>query len=1306
MKGKKIIRRQLLSFILILSICLMGVGNIEISKAATNQVMSDEAFFGKYSSGAWSQRGVLDYDGISGLQQVKNAVMSGNYILAKEALLNYYKTRETESFKHQILPTNERLNEVPLILDKFFVLGADSYAGSIVYGGNNEWKSVEVFENLSSFDFSDGLLTFKILARNKNQGDAILYTRESNYKPKLTVTLKNGTVKEYNPTKDTYIYGYFLSKYKNYGSKTTMEIKDIGDPYYGRLKKGYVTFPVEEAYEDIQSVEVSIYGRHDGSGLKEIVLYKTGNNGWIETGSGQLTYRNHSGKIYSYNDLSGGCTWRFPAEKQSTDVEYQWQVPRFGFVLPAVNKYRLTGNEEYAQGILDIIMDYIKDMGPAAGTSPRSLDVAGRVEAFIFAYAYLLKSESMDANESTEILKTIYAMGKFLTTSGSFFPQSNWGVHTNKCLLKVALSFDEFNTSEEWTRLAIDRYDQVSSRLIPADGVYNESTTSYAFGVAHVLVEQLKAAREKGYEFSDKFKTQFHKFAGYLVNVMYPNGLDINWGDSGQVDQSGIILSLAEFFDDATLKYVGTQGKEGTPPSYLSKEFGSNNMAILRSGWSVNDVYMFMNASVYGSHEHNSDDNAVLLYAYGKPLLVDSGAYTYGQDPISYYLARTNCAHNTIEADGKTYNKGGSREKFFTSTDLDLVKMSNTFKDINVKHQRNLFYLKPNVILVSDYLQSSSGQHQYTLNWHTPADQVPVVSPDGKQIATSSPDEASVKMIMAEDAVASIEGGYFSEQFYAVTKTKYGRFTVSGSGNKSLNTLLVPQKPGENLDVNLTRIPVNGAGEKASVLSAIIDGKENIVYISHDEFQGNRTAGSYTFNGKFAQLARKNNIYTHYYLDQGTMIKDQDIQLVNSPFKVNDLAVSYKEEQQTLAVESKQVVATTNSSIRLYAPQSVDTVQLNGESIEFQRDGDYILAVGLRSQAENYTKHEAIKDTYVRSGTYGNTNYGSADTLSVKNDVGSYARKAYIGFGEISQGMKTRLHFYVQSIGAVKPSLSIYGIDGSTFEEDTLTWNNQPTGGVLIGSIQLANPGWYELDVTDYIKTQGGENFAVRIESSVSGSEAWSGLESKEGQNKPYVAVYNQEPNLLVEWNFENNLNNTVSGKMDFNPQMGGGATYSTDSKVGEKSFSFDGIDDNITFDLPTVLQDNFTISMWVKQKNNTGRQIPMVNGNAVSSGYGMMLDGGNVRGIVCGKAFLYTNKNISKDTWVHQALVRESGQWKIYINGEQVLDNNRTEPSQPVGKLTIGSNGYGGEYFNGLMDSVKIYDKALKATEIQGLLQ
>src|SRR5262249_8731703 len=74
----------------------------------------------------------------------------------------------------------------------------------------------------------------------------------------------------------------------------------------------------------------------------------------------------------------------------------------------------------------------------------------------------------------------------------------------------------------------------------------------------------------------------------------------------------------------------------------------------------------------------------------------------------------------------------------------------------------------------------------------------------------------------------------------------------------------------------------------------------------------------------------------------------------------------------------------------------------------------------------------------------------------------------------------------------------------------------------------------------------------------------------------------------------------------------------------------------------------------------------------------------------------------LSANTWTHLTLTYNGSTLTLYRNGVAVATSTASGTLSPnSGTLQIGASQFG-EYFKGLIDEVRIYNKALSATEIQ----
>ncbi len=142
-----------------------------------------------------------------------------------------------------------------------------------------------------------------------------------------------------------------------------------------------------------------------------------------------------------------------------------------------------------------------------------------------------------------------------------------------------------------------------------------------------------------------------------------------------------------------------------------------------------------------------------------------------------------------------------------------------------------------------------------------------------------------------------------------------------------------------------------------------------------------------------------------------------------------------------------------------------------------------------------------------------------------------------------------------------------------------------------------------------------------------------------------------------------------------------------------------------------------FTVSTWVNRQSSTSIRESIISykEGEGSSNYGFLLslneDGTNFRPRIYVKvnsSWLYAEdiNSVPLNTWNHIVGIYDGSKIKIYING--VLKQETNAPgamTQGTQKISIGSRAsFDSNYFPGLIDDVRIYNRALSDDEIQQL--
>ena len=157
----------------------------------------------------------------------------------------------------------------------------------------------------------------------------------------------------------------------------------------------------------------------------------------------------------------------------------------------------------------------------------------------------------------------------------------------------------------------------------------------------------------------------------------------------------------------------------------------------------------------------------------------------------------------------------------------------------------------------------------------------------------------------------------------------------------------------------------------------------------------------------------------------------------------------------------------------------------------------------------------------------------------------------------------------------------------------------------------------------------------------------------------------------------------------------------------------FDGVDDYVNISDDSSLDfgtGDFSISLWVYSKgySNKGSVFNSIlsKGQLTSSSsgfYGFFFTSDNIPKFFVDDDGTYASSgSVALGTnWKHLVGVREGGTLKIYLDGIKGTDSTNPNLVDNANKLIIGDDGGGSRYFNGSIDELMIFNRALTQAEI-----
>ncbi len=227
--------------------------------------------------------------------------------------------------------------------------------------------------------------------------------------------------------------------------------------------------------------------------------------------------------------------------------------------------------------------------------------------------------------------------------------------------------------------------------------------------------------------------------------------------------------------------------------------------------------------------------------------------------------------------------------------------------------------------------------------------------------------------------------------------------------------------------------------------------------------------------------------------------------------------------------------------------------------------------------------------------------------------------------------------------------------------------------------------------------------------------------------------LYNQQAVKTIDHKSQNPIvkllftKNFIDSSGKSNHATNFGSTFTKDRYNRDSSaMYFDGQNDYITIKPDSLLNLNeYTYSAWVNVgtavTNSYGASILSFGNTIYSQSLNFNIDFWGVNnfiGVGSNHSAQYSESRISSglisnNTWYHVTLTRNFDRLRLYIDGEQVLDsllsytydNNANYGVDTNRAAMIGSKkGLYAKYFNGIIDDVIIYNRALSKLEVDSL--
>ncbi len=254
----------------------------------------------------------------------------------------------------------------------------------------------------------------------------------------------------------------------------------------------------------------------------------------------------------------------------------------------------------------------------------------------------------------------------------------------------------------------------------------------------------------------------------------------------------------------------------------------------------------------------------------------------------------------------------------------------------------------------------------------------------------------------------------------------------------------------------------------------------------------------------------------------------------------------------------------------------------------------------------------------------------------------------------------------------------------------TYQWfrNGTAIGGATARTLDLSEPGNGDV----------GDNLEVEV----------SALDGNGGSSPPVrgaQTVSGGPSHAVASFGFEEAAGSTIADESGGNDGTLGGATRTSSGRFG-RALSFDGDDDIATVPdaTPLDLTAAMTLEAWVRPRAATNWRSVLFKESAGGLAYALYANSDTdvPSANIGGDSGARGTAELDPDKWAHLAATYDSATLRLFVNGAQVASRPLPDALAPGdGPLTFGANNVWGERFRGLIDEVRVYNRALSAAEI-----
>ncbi len=452
-------------------------------------------------------------------------------------------------------------------------------------------------------------------------------------------------------------------------------------------------------------------------------------------------------------------------EDVAPGVKYIWELNRHQHFVTLAQAYALSGDRRYAVELFSQWQHWLQANPYGWGINwCSSLEAGLRLISWTWALQFAKSSSYLTPLFYCHLLQSVEQHADYIAGHLSRYSSANNHLLGEAVGLIYAGSyFEHLRRAGEWRELGFTVFFAEFLRQVHPDGVSREQSSQYQLYVIYYGLLALLAADRSGRPVAQGFRERLVNMAEFVFSLLDESGElpgigDEDGGQVLQVSKSGpaarrMLSTVAVAFErndlaqgalhpealwlaglERTTAWRNKQpaAKQPAPAQRKSVYYPDGGYVILHRTVNGCRQRLIFDAGPLGldrmaAHGH-ADALSLLLSAAGRPVLIDSGTFSYRCDPGWREYFRSTRAHNTVEIDDQNQSEivgpfqwGYRAHPRFTKVQLVqepllITAEQDGYRRIHVVHERRLEQRGASWV-VTDTLHGR-GKHQVLLTWH------------------------------------------------------------------------------------------------------------------------------------------------------------------------------------------------------------------------------------------------------------------------------------------------------------------------------------------------------------------------------------------------------------------------------------------------------------------------------------------------------------------------------------------------------------------------------------------------------------